>query len=314
MNRCLLCYKLLDSHDEEGRVHWACAKKFYGTTLPPVIPYSASEMEQLALQVIRTRMSVAGVQPKISIALPKDESANQPKRFAVVGLWGSYILKPPSPDYPWLPELEDLSMHLASTAGMATVPHALIPLQSGSLAYLTRRIDRTLTSKLRMEDFCQLTERLTEHKYRGSYEQIARLIKKWSANPGLDLIRFAEMVLFSFLTGNSDMHLKNFSLIQTSSGMCLAPAYDLVATLLVSPDDREEMALTLNGKKRRITASDFATFGKNLGFTIKQTQSLVKKMTLSRHKWDELIGNSFIPLQLQHQFRQLIDERFSRFE
>lgn len=223
-------------------------------------------------------------------------------------------MKPPSPDYPWLPELEDLSMHLASTAGMATVPHALIPLQSGSLAYLTRRIDRTLTSKLRMEDFCQLTERLTEHKYRSSYEQIARLIKKWSANPSLDLIRFAEMVLFSFLTGNSDMHLKNFSLIQRSSGMCLTPAYDLVATLLVSHDYREEMALTLNGKNRRITASDFATFGKNLGFTIKQTQSLVKKMTLSRHKWDELIGNSFIPLQLQHQFRQLIDERFSRFE
>ncbi len=109
-----------------------------------------------------------------------------------------------------MPEVEDLTMHLAKIARIKTVPHTLIRLQSGDLAYLTKRIDRVKKAKLHMEDMCQLTERLTEDKYHGSYEQIGKAIQKYSATPGLDLIILFEVVLFSFLTGNADMHLKNF--------------------------------------------------------------------------------------------------------
>ncbi len=178
------------------------------------------------------------MQAKLSLHLTGTSKEGSDRRFTVVGLWGGYILKPPTATYPQLPEVEDVTMHLAQLAKIKTAPHSLVRLQSGSLAYLTKRIDRTNKGKLAMEDFCQLTERPTEDKYRGSTEQIAKAILKFSATPGLDVVNFFELVLFSFLTGNADMHLKNFSLLeQPGLGMTLAPAYDLVNTALVNPTD-----------------------------------------------------------------------------
>ena len=137
-------------------------------------------------------------------------------------------------------------MHLASIDKIKTAPHSLIRLQSGTLAYITKRIDRKNRGKLAMEDMCQLTERMTEDKYHGRYEQIAKTILKYSSSPGLDIVNFFELVLFSFLTGNADMHLKNFSLLeQVGIGMTFSPAYDLVNTKLVNPADDEKLALNL---------------------------------------------------------------------
>lgn len=134
-----------------------------------------------------------------------------------------------------MPGVEDLTMHLAEIAKINIVPHSLIRLKSGQLAYITKRIDRVDKQKLHMEDMCQLTERQTEHKYLASYEQVAKAILKYSANPGLDLVNFSELVLFSFLTGNADMHLKNFSLIyDPTNGPVLSPAYDMLSTALVN--------------------------------------------------------------------------------
>ena len=143
-------------------------------------------------------------------------------------------MKPPTKQYRSLPELEDLTMHLAEISGIEVVPHSLIRLSSGKLSYITRRIDRRNEIKIHMEDMCQLTEKLTEQKYIGSYEQIAKAIAEYSANPGLDITNFFEQVLFSFLTGNSDMHLKIFSLIDSPEmGYVLSPAYDMIASSLV---------------------------------------------------------------------------------
>ncbi len=215
-------------------------------------------MMELAEQVVRSSITVTGVQPKLSLDLEPAKQTTLPQRFTIVGLWGTYILKPPTKQYPYLPEVEDVTMHLASLSKIKTVPHSLIRLQNGSLAYLTKRIDRNKSEKIHMEDMCQLTERLTEHKYDGSYEQIAKAILKFSANPVLDVINFYEQVVFSFLTGNADMHLKNFSLIKDPLlGYSLAPAYDMVATALVNPSDKEELALTLNGKKRKLKKERF---------------------------------------------------------
>lgn len=103
-----------------------------------------------------------------------------------------------------------LQSDLAEAAKIAVVPHGLIRFTDGELCYITRRIDRLSDGqKVSMEDMCQLTERLTEYKYKGSYEQIAKAIKKYSSAPQLDLVNFWELVVFSWITGNSDMHLKN---------------------------------------------------------------------------------------------------------
>lgn len=250
MKRCLFCYQPLT--EIETDFHPSCSRKIFEQPVPPELPYTEAQMAELALKVVQTQVTVTGVQAKLSLHLESPEGKRAPKKFTIVGLCGGYILKPPTRHFPQLPEVEDLTMHLARLASISVVPHSLIRLQSGSLAYITKRIDRVKTGKLHMEDMCQLTERLTEDKYHGSHEQVAKVILKYSRNPGLDVINYFEQVLFSFLTGNADMHLKNFSLIKIpGTGHVLSPAYDLVATALVNPADKEDLALTLNGKKKK---------------------------------------------------------------
>ena len=313
MNRCLYCYQPLKGNEID--FHPACSKKIFGQPLPPELPYTESQMEELAKQVVRSHITVPGVQPKISLDLPATQNKNEPKRFTIVGLWGGYILKPPTKNYPQLPEVEDLTMHLAEIAKIKVVPHSLIRLRSGNLAYITKRIDRTNSSKLHMEDMCQLTERLTEEKYNGSYEQVVKTILKYSKNPGLDVVNFFEQLVFTFLTGNADMHLKNFSLIKTdSSGFTLSPAYDMVATVLVNPADKEESALTLNGKKKKITRSDFVAAFNAAGLEAKQQENIFKKMETAKDKWLEFIEVSFLSREFKNAYKELIHERLSILE
>lgn len=311
MKRCLYCYELLENN--EADFHSACCKKIFGQATPPAVNYLESQMEELALKVVRNHMAVTGVQPKISLGLSSGTGKNEPKRFTIVGLWGGYILKPPTQQYKQLPEVEDLTMHLADIAKIRVVPHTLIRLQSGNLAYLTKRIDRDKKNKLHMEDMCQITERLTEDKYHGSYEQVAKAILKHSANPGLDVINFFEQVLFSFLTGNADMHLKNFSLIrQPGIGNILSPAYDMVATALVNPADDEDMALTLNGKKKTLSRKDFSIAFTSLNLEAKQQENIFKKMEKAKDKWMEFIDISFLNTDFKSLYKNIIRDRFSR--
>jgi len=211
MGRCLYCYN--DLGEETYEFHPSCSRKIFGTPIPPDLPYSDDDMLQLAEKVIKSQSTVTGVQPKLSLHIEKLSKKDEPQRFTIVGLWGGYILKPPTKQYKFLPELEDLTMHLAEISGIEVVPHSLIRLSSGNLSYITKRIDRSNDRKIHMEDMCQLTERLTEQKYNGSHEQIGKAIAKYLANPGIEIINFFEQILFSFLTGNADMNIKNFSLI-----------------------------------------------------------------------------------------------------
>ena len=212
MERCLYCYGELQS--EEVDFHARCAKKIFGSVTAPVLPYTRDEISTLAEQVIRSQTTLTGVQAKLSLDINKER--NQPQRFTIVGLWGRYILKPQSDVFRQLPEVEDLTMHLAQLAKIKTVPHSLVRFADGELSYITKRIDRGVKGeKLAMEDICQLSERLTEYKYKGSYEQIAKIIANYSSVPKLDLVNYWEQVVFSWLTGNADMHLKNFSLYRS---------------------------------------------------------------------------------------------------
>ena len=302
--KCLFCYKELDGNEID--FHATCSKKFFGTSKPPGLPYIRAEINQLAEQIIRSQTTVTGVQPKLSLDV---EGKNANSRFTIVGLWGKYILKPQTDRYSQLPENEDLTMRLAEAAKIKTVPHSLIRFADGELAYITKRIDRTKTGeKLPMEDFCQLTERLTEHKYRGSHEQIAKAILKFSTTPRLDLVNFWEVVIFCFLTGNADMHLKNFSLYE-NIGFQLTPAYDLLSTALVMPDDKDELALTLNGKKSKLNRKDFEASCQNSGLEQKIIENMFAKFLKAIPEWHSLIDQSFLSAGMKENYKHLIQKR-----
>ena len=311
MKRCLYCYAELADGNED--FHSGCSKKMFGTPIPPELPFAEDQMLQLAEKVVKSQKTITGVQPKLSLHIEKISKKNEPQRFTIVGLWGGYILKPPTSRFRSLPELEDLTMHLAELSSIEVVPHSLIRLQSGKLSYITKRIDRMPGSKIHMEDMCQLTERMTEQKYHGSYEQIAKAIIKYSTNPGLDIINFFEQVLFSFFTGNSDMHLKNFSLIDNPKmGYVLSPAYDMIATSLVVEGDEEELALTLNGKKKKLRRKDFLEAINRFDIDNKAIENIFDKFRNSEEQWHEFINISFLPDDMKTSFHDLIKERVSR--
>ncbi len=307
MARCLYCYKELK--DGQTDYHPACARKLFGTKNAPVLPYQRSDIGELAKRVVRAQTTLTGVQAKLSLDV-NPGGRNEPDRFTIVGLWGRYILKPQTDAYRCLPELEDLTMHMAEAAKIAVVPHGLIRFSDGELCYITRRIDRQPDgSKVAMEDMCQLSERLTEYKYKGSYEQIAKMIKKYSSTPQLDLVNYWEVVVFSWITGNSDMHLKNFSLYKTPMGYCLTPAYDLLATLIVMPDDPEELALTLNGKKRKLQRKDFEKAILASGISEKVIDNMARKFSKAISKWLDIIDSSFLPDDMKKAYKKLIIKR-----
>lgn len=311
MRRCLYCYAPLG--EESTEFHGNCSVRIFGTALPPELPYTEDQMLHLAEEVIKSQTSVTGAQPKLSLHLEKLSKKDEPQRFNIVGLWGGYILKPPTKQYRFLPELEDLTMHLADISGMDVVPHSLIRLSSGQLAYITRRIDRINATRIHMEDMCQLTERLTEQKYNGSHEQIGKAISRYSVNPGLDIINFFEQVLFSFLTGNADMHLKNFSLLDRQDlGYVLSPAYDMVASGLVVEGDEEELALTLNGKKKNIRKKDFVEPMNRFNIDAKAIDNLFNKLRRSVDKWHDFINISYLPEEMKASYHDMIRERVAR--
>ena len=316
-NKCLYCYKEINLTEIKTPAgiegyHPKCSKIFYGNSTPPALDFTEDQILELAEQVIKSQRTVTGVQPKLSLGLSNE--IDTPERLTIVGLWAGYILKPQTNLYSNLPEIEDLTMHLAEISKIKTVQHSLIKLKSGQLAYITKRIDRNNGKKLHMEDMCQLTERLTEHKYKGSYEQVAKAIKKYTANPGLDVTDYYELVLFSFLTGNNDMHLKNFSLLKRNLTYDLCPAYDLVASELVVEGDDEDLALNLNGKKKKIKRKDFESAMKGAGLEQKVIENIFKKYKKLLPKWSKFIDESFLPNPMKKEYKILINQKSIQIE
>ena len=305
MNRCFYCYKELGEGHKD--FHPNCARKFFGTADAPLLEYRREDLDALAAQVIQAQTSLTGVQPKLSLNLYKHEGSN---RLTIVGLWGDFIFKPQTDTYPELPENEDLTMHMAEVARIKVVPHSLIRLADSTIGYITHRIDRTKKGeKIDMEDLCQLTLHPTEYKYKSSYEQIAKTIVAYSSMPKLDLVNFMQVLLFSFITGNNDMHLKNFSLYRPKRLYQLTPAYDLLNVAIVNPKDKEELALTLNGKKSRLKLSDFLKASATMGIEKNVTMQLIASMKNALPAWAELINNSFLSKDMKEAYLELIDKR-----
>ena len=310
MRRCLCCYQPLKEGEHD--YHARCAKRFFGQAPAPTLPYTRKDINKLAQVVVESRTTVTGVQAKLSMDIEHDAQGHA-QRLTIVGVMGRYILKPQTEQFEHLPEMEDLTMHLAEIARIPTVPHAMIRFEDGELNYITRRIDRTDDGrKLPMEDMCQLAGRLTEQKYQGSYEMIAKLIERYSSVPRLDLVNYWEQVLFSWIMGNADMHLKNFSLISEKPGKyVLTPTYDQVSTAIVMPEDTEELALPLNGFQKKLMAMDFVQAMEATGLTEQIAQRMMSRFTALQGQWFTRIDESFISEQQKAQFKDLISLRLT---
>jgi serine/threonine-protein kinase HipA len=305
-SRCLYCYNPT-TNDED--YHDECKKKFFGNIVETIVPYSFNEIAELAKLVVSKSITVPGVQTKLSLKLSNNSEL---ERFTLVGFEGDYILKPPSEKFPSLPENEDLIMKMADLFEIDTVPHSLIRLKSGELSYITKRIDRVDNRKIHMEDFCQLSGKLTESKYKSSSESLGKILLKFSSNPIMDTIELFKIILFSFIVGNNDMHLKNFSLIYYNYGIRLAPAYDLLSVMIALPEDEEELALQISGKKKNITKKHFYNLAKSYRLNKKQVDNIFSMFEQGASKCEDLINISFLSIEKKEELKIIIQNRIER--
>jgi serine/threonine-protein kinase HipA len=306
-NKCLYCYEPLNG---EIDFHKKCSLDFFGTSIPPLIPYSIDQMTELAKDVVERSVTIPGVQAKLSMSLVKATVEKPDSRLTVVGaLGGNYIFKPPSEKYPEMPQNEHLTMRIAEAFNISVVPSSLIRLSSGELSYITRRVDRTENGyKIHMLDMFQITEAFD--KYKSSMEKVGKALHSYSQNTMLDKIFYFELSLFCFLTGNNDMHLKNFSMIRSASGWVLAPAYDLLNVAIILPDDKEELALTLEGKKKKLSGENFIRLGQKLELTEKQTEGVFKRIVKNTPKAIEWIEKSFLSDDMKTAYKKMIEFRY----
>lgn len=315
--KCLCCGKVItetaSKEEKENGWHNRCVKSFFNTRHLPLLDISDEQLEIIANAAVNQGLTVPGVQKKLSLHL----SEYNETRLTIVDYPTGFILKPQTEDFAFLPEFEDLAMRMAEICGIKTVPHALMKM-NGKYVYITRRIDReisdTTISLYAMEDFCQLSNRLTQDKYKSSYENCRKIIQKYSSCPGLDLSELFIRVLFSFIIGNSDMHLKNFSLRETSPAnriFCLSSAYDMLPVNIVMPEDTEQLALTLNWKKRNIHKKDFYQFAERCQIPEKSAEKMMKKLCSLKEKFLEQCDESYLPEELKVRTKELIEERIS---
>ena len=312
--KCLCCNKELKNGSEyelQTGWHLRCIKTFFGTHDLPEIDLSEDALEKLANSAVNKGLTVPGVQKKLSLHLDTKDPVS---RLTVVDYPTGYILKPASEHFEFLPESEHLVMSMASAAGIKTVPGALIRVND-SFAYITKRIDRRDEKKYAMEDFCQLAGRVTADKYKGSYENCGKIIRKYVNHPGIDSTDFFNRIIFCFLSGNSDMHYKNFSLIESAPGSrnyMLSAAYDLLPVNIIMPLDTEETALTLNGKKKNLHRKDFIALAKNIGITQNIAANMITRCISKADLYIRMIEESRLSEEMILRFTDLIRERCSR--
>lgn len=316
---CLCCGKPIiasaSASEMETQWHRTCVKKFFGTRVLPEMDITEKTLELIAAESTNKGFTVPGVQKKMSLHLTTDGVR---PRLTLVNYPMGYILKPQTDQYQALPEAEFLVMQMAGLTGIPTVPYALLH-TAGGFAYITKRIDRCLPEQkngtlqmLAMEDFCQLDLRLTEDKYRGSYERCAKIIAKYSQSVGLDLSELFLRVVFSFVVGNSDMHLKNFSVIETAAGngvYRLSAAYDMLPVNVIVPEDSEQMALTVNGKKRNLHRNDFLKFAESIALPRPAAERMLNMVISMLPRYQMMCESSYLPDEMKERFAALLNER-----
>jgi serine/threonine-protein kinase HipA len=309
MSKCLYCYQKMDA-SIDGDYHPECIRAFYGTKYAPALPYRLDEMEKLAKEAVQLSVTVPGVQPKLSLGWIKTvlKDGHNGRLTIMDALEGLYILKPQNSKYKQMPENEHLSMKLAELFKINTVPFNMIRLASGELCYITKRIDRKKDkTRIHMIDFLQILE--LEDKYLGTMEIVGKTIGDLSVNTLMDKLHFFELTLFNFIIGNNDMHLKNFSMWLSDIGWVLSPAYDLLNVKIILPNDKDDTALLLGGKKNNFNKGYFDRFGSVLKLNDKQINSVYRKLDSWLPRATQLIDVSFLNEKYKTQYKELITKR-----
>lgn len=303
--KCLCCNKELSLN--ETTWHRRCIRSFFGTTVMPKV--DLKDFDKMGAELISNKNSVTGVQRKLSLHL--SEKRND-RRLTLMGNGLSYIIKPEGNDYPFIARAEHLVMSLANLVGIETPMHGLIPFTENSYLYITKRMDRNIDGKIHMEDFAQLSERPSEYKYNSSYEKVAKIIDRYCPYSEMNKAELFYRLLFCYVVGNSDMHLKNFSVIEVDKPT-LSPAYDLLPVKIIV-NDVEDMALPLNGKKRNITKNDFYAYGLNIGLTEKTVTGLIAKLLSYEDDIYSFIEGSLLPDNKKDELSYFIADKLRLFK
>ena len=268
-----------------------------------------SQEEQLQEAASRSdKMSIQGVQPKLSAILDTSKEI-----FEIVDRGGRYILKPQNNFYPELPENESLTMKLAEKAGIEVPVNGMVYSSDERLTYFIKRFDRYgRNKKLAIEDFAQLAKKTRETKYDYSMEKLITIIDEFCTFPVIEKTKLFKLVIFNFLVGNEDMHLKNYSLITRDSKTELSPAYDLLNTTIAVANAEEEVALPLAGKKRNLTRNDLLVyFGKDrLHLNDTVIVEILDVINRQQSTWETLIQNSFLSSIMKEKYAELMSQRW----
>jgi len=305
-NRCHCCGLLVE---DASSYHPTCLRRLFDVPWPPSIPFGLNDfLSQVSHVVARNPMSISGVQKKASVVL--NQKARQ---LEIVSIGGTHILKPEADQYPQIPQVENLCMNMAERAGIEIPAHGLFPMKDGSLCYIVRRFDRLPDgTKTGQEDMKQILG--ATDKYKGSLESIGKKLLEYTANPGLEVIYFYERVVFCFLIGNGDMHLKNWSMTEPKDKQNrLTPAYDLLSTNLYISGEVES-ALTIQGKNSRLHREDFEALAKYLTVDAKAARTSLTRLLGMKDLFQQMIQESALEAERKDSLSAILSERFTRLE
>ncbi|WP_268223867.1 HipA domain-containing protein [Sinomicrobium oceani] len=307
MNRCPITYELCGTakYSERGL-------KMISPRIGHLndLPFTAAELRQEAVNRAK-KLSIQGVQPKLSAAV-----SVVGQEFKIVDQFGTYIIKPQNDLFPQLPENEDLTMRMAKVFGLDVPFHGMVYAKDGSLSYFVKRFDRYgKGKKYATEDFAQLTGNTRDTKYRFTMEKLVPVIEEYCSFPAIEKADFFKRAIFCYVTGNEDMHLKNFSLITKNGKITLTPTYDLLNSSIAIKNPEEEIALTLKGKKSNLKASDFTDYyaKERLQLNDKTIAVILEQMQRAVPKWKELIDISFLSEEMKEKYFNLLENRLKMF-
>lgn len=304
---CLCCGKPLDSNNQ-SYWHTKCIKRFFNHSFLPEIDIDSiiSDLNEKAQKMLESGDSVTGVQQKLSLGLSEDG-----KKLTVLDYPLGYILKPEGIGLTNYARAEHLVMSMANVAGIKTPKHGLLILKDNTYAYITKRFDRDNGRKIHVEDFCQLSNKPSEYKYVGSYEKGGKIIFQYASKPKKDLSDYYALIVFNFISCNSDMHLKNFSLIEDEE-IYFSPSYDLLPVNIVYPNDKDETALSVNGKNRNITRKDFIKLGLNIGLLENACKKIISKVLSYENLFINMINDSLLDEEYKERFISELSNRVKR--
>lgn len=308
MNRCPITYELCGNNKYSEKGLRMIAPKL---THLNNLPYTAAELRQEAANRAK-KLSIQGVQPKLSATISVVE-----QEFKIVDQFGTYIIKPQNDLFPELPQNEDVTMRMAKVFGLDVPLHGMLYAKDGSLSYFIKRFDRYgKGKKLATEDFAQLTGNARDTKYRFTMEKLVPVIDEFCSFPAIEKADFFKRILFCYVTGNEDMHLKNFSLITKNGKTTLTPIYDFLNSSIVIKNPEEEIALTLKGKKSNLKASDFIDYyaKDRLQLNEKTIATILEQMHNAIPKWEELLEISFLSDEMKEKYLGLLGAKTQMFK